>query len=99
MILRHRARCEGNCFHKYVLSCAPGLPADEIPPGCLHPHYLLRRVIAGIRDYGNRMGHPQTTGLYIFTGIIGPSPLSLPVLMVFYPPPAAKKASRKKATG
>ncbi|NLJ76487.1 MAG: phosphoribosylformylglycinamidine synthase subunit PurL [Peptococcaceae bacterium] len=40
----------------------PGLPADEIPPGCLQPHYLLRRVIAGIRDYGNRMGVPTNNG-------------------------------------
>ncbi len=40
----------------------PDLPAAEIPPGCLHPHYLLRRAIAGIRDYGNRMGIPTNNG-------------------------------------
>ncbi|MFX4260606.1 phosphoribosylformylglycinamidine synthase subunit PurL [Pelotomaculum propionicicum] len=40
----------------------PDLPAEEIPPGCLHPHYLLRRVIAGVRDYGNRMGIPTNNG-------------------------------------
>lgn len=40
----------------------PDLPGDEIPPGCLHPHYLLRRVVAGVRDYGNRMGIPTNNG-------------------------------------
>ncbi len=40
----------------------PDLPAEEIPPGCLHPHYLLRRAIAGIRDYGNRIGIPTNNG-------------------------------------
>jgi phosphoribosylformylglycinamidine synthase len=40
----------------------PDLPAEEVPPGCLHPHYLLRRVVAGVRDYGNRMGIPTNNG-------------------------------------
>ncbi|AZK59674.1 phosphoribosylformylglycinamidine synthase subunit PurL [Candidatus Desulforudis audaxviator] len=40
----------------------PGTPWEEIPPGCLHPHYLLRRVVAGVRDYGNRMGIPTNNG-------------------------------------
>jgi phosphoribosylformylglycinamidine synthase len=35
---------------------------EEIPPGCLHPRYLLRRVVAGVRDYGNRMGIPTNNG-------------------------------------
>jgi len=41
---------------------SPDLPAGDIPPGCLHPHYLLRRVVAGVRDYGNRMGIPTNNG-------------------------------------
>lgn len=40
----------------------PATPPEEIPPGCLHPHYLLRRVVAGVRDYGNRMGIPTNNG-------------------------------------
>jgi phosphoribosylformylglycinamidine synthase len=40
----------------------PGTPAEEIPAGCLHPHYLLRRVVAGVKDYGNRMGIPTNNG-------------------------------------
>lgn len=40
----------------------PDLPNEDIPAGCLHPHYLLRRVVAGVRDYGNRMGIPTNNG-------------------------------------
>jgi len=40
----------------------PGTPADKVPPGCLSPHYVLRRVVAGVRDYGNRMGIPTNNG-------------------------------------
>ncbi len=40
----------------------PDTPEETIPPGCLHPHYLLRRVVAGVRDYGNRMGIPTNNG-------------------------------------
>jgi phosphoribosylformylglycinamidine synthase II len=40
----------------------PDLPLDELPPGCLHPSYLLPQVVAGVRDYGNRMGIPTNNG-------------------------------------
>ena len=40
----------------------PDLSAHEIPPGCLPPDYLLRRVVAGVRDYGNRVGIPTNNG-------------------------------------
>jgi len=40
----------------------PDTATEDIPPGCLHPHYLLRRVVAGVRDYGNRMGIPTNNG-------------------------------------
>jgi phosphoribosylformylglycinamidine synthase len=34
----------------------------ELPEGTLHPDYLQRRVVAGVRDYGNRMGIPTNNG-------------------------------------
>lgn len=40
----------------------PDLPDASVPAGCLHPRYLLRRVVAGVRDYGNRMGIPTNNG-------------------------------------
>lgn len=40
----------------------PNLPANDLPPGCLPPDYLLRKVVAGVRDYGNRVGIPTNNG-------------------------------------
>ncbi|MDD5147652.1 MAG: AIR synthase-related protein [Candidatus Daviesbacteria bacterium] len=38
------------------------LPASQLPAGCLPPEYLLKRVVSGVRDYGNRMGIPTNNG-------------------------------------
>ncbi len=40
----------------------PHLPAKDLPPGCLPPSYLLKRVVQGVRDYGNRVGIPTNNG-------------------------------------
>ncbi len=40
----------------------PDLPEDELPAGVKHPTYLTEGVIAGIRDYGNRVGIPNLAG-------------------------------------
>jgi phosphoribosylformylglycinamidine synthase len=49
---------------------AAGLPEhlglDELPPGCLDPRRILTQVVAGVRDYGNRMGIPTVTGAVAF---------------------------------
>ncbi len=41
---------------------APDTPADALPAGVLHPRRVLRGVVAGVRDYGNRMGIPTVNG-------------------------------------
>ena len=33
-----------------------------LPPGTLSPDYLQRKVVEGVRDYGNRMGIPTANG-------------------------------------
>ncbi len=38
------------------------LPRDAVPKGTLHPRRILRGVVAGVRDYGNRMGIPTVNG-------------------------------------
>ncbi len=38
----------------------------EIPKGVKHPRYLFSGVVAGIRDYGNRMGIPTVAGITYF---------------------------------
>ncbi len=40
--------------------------AEALPGGCLHPQRILSRVVAGVRDYGNRMGIPTVNGAVYF---------------------------------
>lgn len=40
----------------------PNLKSSLLPPGCLPPDYLLRHVVAGVRDYGNPVGVPTNNG-------------------------------------
>jgi phosphoribosylformylglycinamidine synthase subunit PurSL len=41
---------------------SPDLPPDQVPAGVLHPRRVLEGVVAGVRDYGNRMGIPTVNG-------------------------------------
>jgi phosphoribosylformylglycinamidine synthase len=50
----------------------PDTPAADLPPGVIHPRRLLSGVVAGVRDYGNRMGIPTIAGAVAFDpGYIG----------------------------
>jgi len=42
------------------------LPRDKLPDGVKHPRYLMGGVVAGIRDYGNRVGVPTIAGQVAF---------------------------------
>ncbi|NIA06617.1 MAG: phosphoribosylformylglycinamidine synthase subunit PurL [Actinobacteria bacterium] len=44
----------------------PDMPREEIPKGVLHPARVLRGVVGGVRDYGNRMGIPTVNGAVYF---------------------------------
>jgi phosphoribosylformylglycinamidine synthase subunit PurSL len=44
----------------------PDLAAESLPPGVLHPSKVMRGVVAGVRDYGNRMGIPTVNGAVCF---------------------------------
>jgi phosphoribosylformylglycinamidine synthase len=44
----------------------PDTPESELPPGVIHPRRLLKSVVAGVRDYGNRMGIPTVSGAVVF---------------------------------
>jgi phosphoribosylformylglycinamidine synthase II len=39
---------------------------EKIPPGVLHPRRVMRGVVEGVRDYGNRMGIPTVSGAVYF---------------------------------
>ena len=44
----------------------PDTPHDSLPPGTLHPKLVMRGVVSGVRDYGNRMGIPTVNGAIYF---------------------------------
>jgi len=44
----------------------PDKSAGEIPKGVLHPKRIAKGVVAGVRDYGNRMGIPTVNGAIYF---------------------------------
>jgi len=41
-------------------------PNEKLPPGIKHPKYLFGGIVAGIRDYGNRIGIPTVSGCVVF---------------------------------
>jgi phosphoribosylformylglycinamidine synthase len=43
-----------------------GAAARPLPPGALRPRRILTQVVAGVRDYGNRMGIPTVSGAVAF---------------------------------
>jgi len=44
----------------------PDMKLEEIPKGVLHPRRIMKGVVAGVRDYGNRMGIPTVNGAIYF---------------------------------
>jgi phosphoribosylformylglycinamidine synthase II len=39
---------------------------EDLPKGVLHPKRVMQGVVAGVRDYGNRMGIPTSNGAVFF---------------------------------
>jgi len=44
----------------------PDYPHKKLPKGALHPKRIMKGVVAGVRDYGNRMGIPTSNGAVLF---------------------------------
>jgi len=44
----------------------PDYPYNRLPKGMLHPKRVMKGVVAGVRDYGNRMGIPTSNGAVLF---------------------------------
>lgn len=72
-----------------VLCFGPAdLPDERLSPGVLHPRRIREGVVAGVRDYGNKLGIPNINGaiLYdegytanplVFCGTVGIAPRGL----------------------
>ncbi len=52
-----------------------GGPRRALPPGIKPPRYLFENVVAGIRDYGNRVGVPTVAGSVLFDAAYTVNPL------------------------
>src|SRR5258708_39221225 len=44
----------------------PEIEPESLPSGVLHPRKVIHGVVAGVRDYGNRMGIPTVNGAVCF---------------------------------
>lgn len=44
----------------------PSTPVESLPQGVLHPRLVMKGVVSGVRDYGNRMGIPTVNGAVFF---------------------------------
>jgi len=45
---------------------SPDHPFDHLPQGALHPKRVMKGVVAGVKDYGNKMGIPTVNGAILF---------------------------------
>jgi len=68
--------------------CVAPLTGTDVPAGCLPPRRILTQVVAGVRDYGNRMGIPTVNGAVwfdpryvgnplVYCGVIGVMPRTM----------------------
>ncbi len=53
----------------------PDTPYEKLPKGTLHPKRVFNGVVAGVRDYGNRMGIPTANGAILFDSRYTANPL------------------------
>jgi phosphoribosylformylglycinamidine synthase subunit PurSL len=54
-------------FNNNVFCFAPpDMKHEEVPKGVLHPKRIYKGVVAGVRDYGNKMGIPTINGCLCF---------------------------------
>ncbi|HQP11094.1 MAG TPA: phosphoribosylformylglycinamidine synthase subunit PurL, partial [Candidatus Omnitrophota bacterium] len=44
----------------------PDTSFKQLPPGTLHPKRVMKGVVSGVRDYGNKMGIPTVNGAILF---------------------------------
>jgi phosphoribosylformylglycinamidine synthase subunit PurSL len=57
------------CFGKQNISF------DELPEGVLHPKRIMSGVVAGVQDYGNKIGIPTVNGAILFDEGYAANPL------------------------
>ncbi len=72
----------------------PDLAEGKVPRGALHPKRVLKGVVAGVRDYGNRMGIPTSNGAVLFDERYVGNPLVFCGTVGIMPRDKVEKAAR-----
>ncbi len=54
------------CSTDVFCFASPNFDPNELPPAVLHPRRVMKGVVSGVRDYGNRMGIPTVNGAVYF---------------------------------
>ncbi|MFO7637957.1 MAG: phosphoribosylformylglycinamidine synthase subunit PurL [bacterium] len=67
----------------------------DVPEGVLHPRQVMRGVVRGVRDYGNRMGIPTANGAVYFDERFMGNPLVFCGTLGIIPRKRLKKSVRK----
>jgi len=73
----------------------PDMKHEDVPRGALHPKRVMKGVVAGVRDYGNRMGIPTVNGAVYFDDRFVGNPLVWCGNVGLIPVGMEKKAARK----
>jgi len=74
----------------------PSMPVEQLPSGVIHPRRSMQRVVAGVRDYGNRMGIPTVNGAVFFDDRYVGNPLVFCGTLGVMPRKFADKGSAQK---
>lgn len=53
----------------------PDMAFNKVPTGSLHPKRVMKGVVSGVRDYGNKMGIPTVNGAILFHEHFAGNPL------------------------
>jgi phosphoribosylformylglycinamidine synthase len=53
----------------------PDMAFSKVPAGSLHPKRVMKGVVSGVRDYGNKMGIPTVNGAILFHEHFAGNPL------------------------
>jgi phosphoribosylformylglycinamidine synthase len=72
----------------------PDTPPESLPPGVLPPAKVIRGVVSGVRDYGNRIGIPTVNGAVIFDERYLANPLVFCGTVGTIPADRSRKAAR-----
>ncbi|MCK4284264.1 MAG: phosphoribosylformylglycinamidine synthase, partial [Candidatus Brocadiae bacterium] len=67
---------------------------EDVPRGALHPKRVMKGVVAGVRDYGNRMGIPTANGAVYFDERYTGNPLVYCGNIGLLPKDCVEKAAR-----